>query len=343
MICYLSRNYKGINNAANKAKTDIEYIMETQGFHNVGIKQTRYTNPIIAFFLTLLGVLKSVFYLHKDDVLILQYPLKKYYTFVCCMAHVRGCQIITLIHDLDSFRRRRLTISHEISRLNHSDSIIVHSERMKAWLYENGIKAKMEVLGIFDYLSDKQSSEKKLALPRPRILFVGALSSFHSDFLYKLGCSSRSFDMVLYGNGFEPDKFKGLVDCKGYIKSDDLIATAEGEYGLVWYGSSLKGGVGPEGEYLQYNAPHKLSLYIRCGLPIIIWKKAGLAPFVKENGIGICVSSLLELETALSEITQEYYGALKENVAKVNERISQGYYCLHAIRKACVGLGIEIK
>ena len=26
MICYLSRNYKGVNNAANKAKTDIEYI-----------------------------------------------------------------------------------------------------------------------------------------------------------------------------------------------------------------------------------------------------------------------------------------------------------------------------
>ena len=27
MICYLSRNYKGVNNAANKAKTDIEYIL----------------------------------------------------------------------------------------------------------------------------------------------------------------------------------------------------------------------------------------------------------------------------------------------------------------------------
>lgn len=79
--------------------------------------------------------------------------------------------------------------------------------------------------------------------------------------------------MVLYGNGFEPDKFEGQVDHKGYTRSDDLIATAEGEYGLVWYGSSLEGGVGPEGEYLQYNAPHKLSLYIRCGLPVIIGKK----------------------------------------------------------------------
>ena len=39
MICYLSRNYKGVNNAANKAKTDIEYIMEQCGYRNVGLKQ----------------------------------------------------------------------------------------------------------------------------------------------------------------------------------------------------------------------------------------------------------------------------------------------------------------
>ena len=65
MICYLSRNYKGVNNAANKAKTDIEYIMEQCGYRNVGLKQTRYTNAVIAFILTLSGVLKSVFCLHK--------------------------------------------------------------------------------------------------------------------------------------------------------------------------------------------------------------------------------------------------------------------------------------
>lgn len=343
MICYLSRNYKGINNAANKAKTDIESVMATQSFRNVGVKQARYTNIVAAFFMTLLSVLKCGFCLHRNDVLILQYPLKKYYTFVCRIAHLRHCRIVTLIHDLDSFRRQRLTVSHEVSRLNHSDGIIVHSERMKKWLQDNGVKANMEVLGIFDYLSDKRPTEKALSTSRCRILFVGALSPFHSDFLYKLGYSSRSFDMVLYGNGFDSDKFEGQVDYKGYIKSDDLIATAEGEYGLVWYGSSLKGGVGPEGEYLQYNAPHKLSLYIRCGLPVIIWEKAGLASFVEENDIGICISSLLELETVLSRITEERYRTLRANVSRVNERISQGYYCMEAIRKVCASLCVEIK
>ena len=59
-------------------------------------------------------------------------------------------------------------------------------------------------------MSDRQSSGKNLAASHPRVLFVGALSTFHSDFLYKLGRSPRSFDMVLYGNGFEPDKFEDV-------------------------------------------------------------------------------------------------------------------------------------
>ena len=78
-------------------------------------------------------VLKSILCLRKGDVLVLQYPLKKYYAFVCNMAHLRGCKVVTLIHDLGSFRRKKLTIPQEIARLDHSDCVIVHSERMRDW------------------------------------------------------------------------------------------------------------------------------------------------------------------------------------------------------------------
>ena len=70
-----------------------------------------------------------------------------------------------------------------------------------------------------------------------------------------------SYDIVLYGSGLETEKLEGKVDYKGFVSSDELIATAEGEYGLAWYGSSLEGGSGALGEYLQYNAPHKMSLH----------------------------------------------------------------------------------
>ena len=77
----------------------------------------------------------------------LQYPLKKYFTFVCNMAHQRGAKVIVIIHDLGSFRRKALTVEQEISRLNHADYIIAHNEKMKKWLEDNGCKAKLGVLG----------------------------------------------------------------------------------------------------------------------------------------------------------------------------------------------------
>lgn len=344
MICYLSRNYRGVNNAGNKAKTDIEQIMESHGFRNVGLKQTRYTNVIVAFCFTLFGVLKSFFSLRKGDVLVLQYPLKKYYAFVCNMAHLRGCKVITLIHDLGSFRRKKLTIPQEIARLNHSDCIIVHNESMKNWLLENGIKAKLQILEIFDYLSETQSSADDVLPQSPcRILFVGGLSSKNNEFLYKLDDVPHSYELVLYGSGFEPERIhQSKVDCKGFVTSDQLIASARGEYGVVWYGSSLDGGCGVLGEYLQYNAPHKMSLYIRCGLPVIIWEKAGLASFVKKHNIGICVASLAELEDILSQIDANQYMEMKKNVLNISRKLSHGFYCLKAMQQACADLGVKM-
>ena len=54
MNCYLSRNYKGLSSAGNKAKSDIEQIMSEFSFRNVGLKQTTYHNSILAFAVTLL-------------------------------------------------------------------------------------------------------------------------------------------------------------------------------------------------------------------------------------------------------------------------------------------------
>lgn len=131
MNCYLSRNYKGLSSAGNKAKTDIEQIMKDLSFKNVGLKQTTYRNKVLSFLFTLAGVLKAPFCLHRGDYLVLQYPLKKYFTFVCNMAHQRGAKVIVIIHDLGSFRRKALTVEQEISRLNHADYIIAHNEKMK--------------------------------------------------------------------------------------------------------------------------------------------------------------------------------------------------------------------
>ena len=110
----------------------------------------------------------------------------------------------------------------------------------------------------------------------------------------------------------------------------------------MWYGSSLEGGVGPKENIfsimLHINYLSIFGADFRYHL-----EKAALASFVEENGIGICVSSLLDLDAIITQMTKESYNALRMNVAKVNERISQGYYCKEAIQKAYTKLSPEIK
>lgn len=333
-ICYLSKNYRETNSAGNKAKTDIERVMAQCGFHNVGLPQGHCKGTVAAFLYTLLSVLKGICSLQRGDVLVLQYPLKKYYVFVCRTAHLRGCRLITLIHDLGSFRRKKLTAVQEIKRLNHSDVIIAHSEAMKQWLQERHTRAELVVLGIFDYLSDsfpRQSFDYRLRHPF-RIVFAGSLSPRANGFIYEM--EGKTYLPVLYGNAFDPRRMKCKADYNGFVSSDELIATVDGDFGLVWYGSALRGGEGVLGEYLPYNVPHKVSLYIRCGLPVIIWSKAALASFVREQGIGICVDSLEELDALLPQITPLQYRNMCDCVATLGRYLAKGYFCQNAIQKA---------
>ena len=337
MNCYFSKNYKNTTNAGNKAKTDIEFILQKNGFKNIGLKQSFHTNKISGFFVTLFSVIKTAFCLDKGDVLVIQYPLKKYYYFICRTAHFKGAKTITLIHDLGSFRRKKLTASQEIKRLSQSDYIIAHNTAMQNWLKENGCLTPIECLEIFDYLSPTPTPERTQAHSPYQIVYAGALSPRKNSFLYEWGDYITNYSIHLYGQGFETDKAKGNEHfiCKGFIPSDELIKEVEGDFGLVWDGDSTSSCSGEWGHYLKYNNPHKTSLYIRCELPIIIWEKAAVAPFVKNNNIGICISNLEDLDDILANIPTADYQTMKNNIRKVSQQLSTGYYCAKACRKAC--------
>lgn len=339
--CFLSKNYKDVSSAGNKAKTDIEQIMEELDYYNVGFPRTVNRNKVVGFFITLAGILKAPFSMKRDSLLVLQYPLKKYYTFVCRMARFRGCRVVTVIHDLGSFRRQKLTVKQEIDRLNHSDYIIAHNAVMKRWLEENGCRARIGCLEIFDYLSVGEARKQEPKSPF-RVIYAGALSPRKNRFLYQLDDYVRSYRFNLYGNGFEPNQIgpdqKTFFTYKGFVPSDRLITSVDGDFGLVWDGADIDTCSGNFGEYLQYNNPHKTSLYIRCELPVIIWEKAALASFVRENGIGITIASLEQLDEILSGLSRERYDEMKANVIKISKRLSGGYYFSKAMDAAELAL-----
>ncbi|MBQ9558536.1 MAG: galactofuranosyltransferase [Bacteroidaceae bacterium] len=345
--CYISRNYKNPGTANGKAKMDIEDIMQGMGFKNIGLTRSTHKNKVLDFILTLSGIIKALCLLRPNDILVLQYPMKKYYEMVCNVAHRRGAKVITLIHDLGSFRRKKLTVAQEIRRLHHSDVIIVHNEHMKHWLEQQGCQRPLVVLGIFDYLSAQvplaengsASTQKDAAAQPPYSLsFVGNLSYRQNSFLYELGKHMTHSQLYLYGNRYEEEKGSPAFHYMGFTIDTDLIQHNMGDFGLSWYGNSLEEGVGDLGEYMNFNNPHKVSLYLRCHTPVILHTAAGLAAFVKEKGIGICVDSLTDLEGRLTEVSAEEYSQMRENVKRIALQLADGHYTRTAIEAAIAQL-----
>lgn len=342
MLCYISRKFNDQNTAGHKAKSDMEALLEQMGFRNIGLADTRRKGKVATFAAVLAGVLKGVASLRKGDVLLLQYPLKKYYTFICRMAHLRGARVITLVHDLGSFRRRKLTPAREVRRLSNSDFIIALNPSMQRWLRDNGCMVPSAPLGIWDFLSPSEPPARQLE-GCPQVVYAGALGVRKNRFLYSWGTMVEGFGVNLYGWGFDPSQAERpeAISVKGFRLADELIATAEGHFGLVWDGDSATTCSGAWGEYLRYNNPHKTSLYLRCHLPLIVWKEAAIAPFVLENGIGIAVGSLEELPARLAQVTPADYDAMMDSVRRVSARIASGAYFREAVAKALAALGAE--
>jgi hypothetical protein len=340
MNYYLSRNYKSLSTAGNKARTDIEKIMQEMGIKNIGLPTSTYSNTIIGFIFNLVSVIRAIALLRKGDNIVLQYPVKKYFSIICKAAHLHGAKVIVVIHDLGSFRRKKLTAEKEIKRLNNADYIICHNSHMEKWLIENGISTKTGQLGIFDFLSETAYKNSHKDKSTYSVVYAGRLGKDKNRFLYEIGEYIESYNIVLYGNGFEKEDAKGERHFiyKGFMNSDQLIKNAEGDFGLVWDGDSISECSGNFGEYLKLNNPHKTSLYIRCGLPIIIWEQAALADFVKLNNIGFTVGSLTDIEKIISNITEEEYSQLRNNINKISYNLSNGYYINKALNNAILSI-----
>ena len=369
-LCYISRNYYGLSGAGNKAKTDIEHTLQGMGAKNLGLRTTFYDNKVVAFVLNLVGIVKMMFCIRKGDRLVLQYPVKKYFSFICRVAHWRKASIIVIIHDLMSLHRKRVTLETELSRLSKGDVIIASNEKMQDWLAKQGLQRPMTALGLFDYrslpptppqgrgtqlpLPPEKTSAKSIQQGSPSakqitppslvegagvgysLVYAGALVMRKNSYLLELANKAEHFTLHIYGNanGLPGIEKAPKAVCYPFTPADEVIRASDGDFGCVWDGDSLETCQGDFGEYLRYNSPHKVSFYLRAGLPIIIWREAAVASIIEQEGIGITIASIAELEQKLQLLTTEEIEKMRQNVARVSQRLANGEYFTEALQRA---------
>lgn len=279
----------------------------------------------------------------KGDVLFLQYPLKKYFTVLCRIARFRGVKVVALVHDLGSCRRKALTADKEVERLNGAHYVIATNPVMAERIRQMGVESAIGSLDMWDNLAETHPLQEGTVTPdsdKVHIAYAGSINRRKNSFLYEMGDVVEKCVVDIYGSGFDaaqvkaPEKF---ID-HGFVNAEKLIGSMEGDYGLVWDGDSIDACTGDFGEYLALNTPHKISLYVRAGLPVIVWSGAAMARFVKDNGIGLIVDSLGDIDGAVSAVSPAEYSAMKSNVESMNLKLRHGFYFRRAATAALEAL-----
>lgn len=324
-------------NSSNKAKQDIDRLMETMGMRDIAVRGFG-GRKLETFLRKLLSLMRSLFVLRRGDILLMQYPYKKFFSMQCRVARLKGARTITLIHDLGAFRRRKLTARQEMRRLSHTDIIIAHNGRMLEWLEKNGRRRDtICTLGIFDYLSSiaLPSAAAQVRRDLHSVAYAGGLGERKNAFLYEASDALDGCKMELYGSGdLDYSRFGKNIHHNGYIVSDDFISSVKDGWGLVWDGDSCDACTGMWGDYLRLNNPHKCSFYLRAGLPVIVWAKSAMASFIAQHGVGIAVDRLSDIRGRIDQISDKVYAAISERVRQMQAQLNEGYYFKRAYAEA---------
>lgn len=337
---------KHSNHAGSKAPDDVAFIAEEEGFKIINIINRTDGKTIVSKIRRQIGFsfdwVKCYSKICKQSLVLVQFPF-----MVRQLAGVRILQllkvhkkarIMILVHDVNELRLNdSKDAAYWKKRLDRmislADIMIVHNTEMVEWFVGRGVpKEKLVNLQIFDYLCNEKMNYPKF---KKSITIAGNLDVRKCHYISQLG-KLKNVIVNLYGPNFDLDLLQDKnIQYYGSFLPEEIPNKLTEGFGLVWDGNTIDGCQGPYGQYLKYNNPHKLSLFLAAGLPVVIWKEAAEADFVQKNGLGICVNRLTELTEIFERLEEEQYYTMAKNVQKIGEQLRSGTYTRNALKVAC--------
>lgn len=329
--------------AGFKAPEDVNRICESMGMQPIDFPKfpneySKLRKRLWLYTVVPMKWLKVFFRVKKGDTVFFQHPMyanRLITPMVSWIRKTKKCRFVALIHDLESLRKGiGGVVDYKQDReeytdtvmLNAFDKVICHNPSMRAYMLSRGFsEEKLITLEIFDYLCPDNGFRPELT-GGADLTVAGNLAPTKSGYVYDMDVSN--IHLNLYGIHFDEAAFHGKENVRynGAFHPDELPGKLTGNFGLVWDGPVSTTCAGNTGEYLKYNNPHKTSLYLSANLPVIIWSQAALAPFVKDNGLGITVDRLDQIDAAVRALTAEQYAQMTANVHAMGEKIRTGYF-----------------
>lgn len=338
-----------LNHAGTKATIDFALIAEQCGYERVNVAMNTTQKTKIAKVQRQIGYFfdwNKVYRTIEDNAIVLlqhpfHYPQLTRENILTKLKEKKHVKYISIIHDVEELRQFRYNEYYKNEfefMIKVADVIVVHNDKMKEFFLQKGVAEKKLIsLEIFDYL---QSGDEKKSISFARaITIAGNLDTTKCGYVGQLD-QIENVEINLYGPNFNQKmKCNPNIHYHGILSPDEVPSVLTSGFGVVWDGDGLQGGVGEAGQYVRYNNPHKLSLYLSSGLPVIIWREAAEAKFVKEYNLGIVIDSLQDLSTIMPNFKEEDYLKIKNNVNEISKKLKNGYYGKKAIKQAEILIG----
>ena len=336
MLCESSKHKY---NAA-KARKDTREIIKGMGYNDIVLFYNNHPKPLIALEI-IINSIKALMYAKKGDNIFFQYPYypafvnRTIFSILRFGKKLKHYRVTMLIHDVIALRSRlgdsdegQKALHSEVSAWKWIDNVICHTENMKAALEKVGVNVHYSVLGPFYFLYNGEVCKRTYS-NFPVVMVAGNLSKEKCKYVYELS-NVKNVRFDLFGTNYTGLKNEH-IRYRGKYEPVELISHLDGQFGLVWDGDRIDTCSGNYGNYLKYNSPHKFSLYLAAGVPVIVWKESALAEYVEKNCIGLTVHNLKELKKVLNDLHEREYNEMVENVFRVRESIIHGRQLKKAI------------
>jgi hypothetical protein len=234
---------------------------------------------------------------------------------------------VALLHDLDELRTTTTVVSRPVLR---KAAAIVSTGLLHERIPDELAGKPVSFLEIWDYRVGPAFKPGGWD-PAGPILYAGTLWPLKVSWLYRPDPDRPA--LLLRGHGYDTARDPGCGDTfAGPFESDDPVFDPPVSWGLVWDGAKL-GSDGTEADYERINQPHKLSLYLACGLPVIVWSEGRAAEWVLRNGCGITTPSLAAIPEILARVTPAEHAAMRERSQALGEGVRAGRHLLDALAR----------
>lgn len=267
--------------------------------------------------------------LSADDLL-LQYPILFFQNLSpITKFFMRFAHVTYWVVDINSIRFPEGNLNYDLDWIKRAKRLILPSYQMWDFLKEHGLsdnKYDIIIHNLQDYLTN--SVNTNIHEKNGPICFAGNLEK--SQFLHQPIMADIPLSFFLYGAPVKLPSHHNYF-YKGKFLPED-ISSIEGGWGLIWDGDSCETCSGYLGQYLKYNASHKISLYIVSSIPVIIWSQSSVSHYILSHNLGIAVDSLLDIPKCIAEISEEEYACMVDCVNEEAKLMRAGYHIGSAIQ-----------